>query len=794
MRISYHWLSTYIQDLPAPQKIADTLTSIGLEVEDILSFDYLDNFQVAQIVEAKKHPNADSLSLCTVQTGSETLQIVCGAPNVRDGLFVALAPIGVTMPNGMKIKKSKIRGEYSEGMMCSKDELALSSRSSRGIMELEEHPLGTSLKDALSMDDVIFDISVTPNRSDCFSVQGVARDLAAKLRLPFKPSPPLPVSKPSFTSNISLTCSPKAHKACPLFLTRVIRGVTNKPSPAWLSKRLREAGGSPISALVDITNFFLFDAGRPLHVFDLKALKQESLHIDLSQQGEKFTGLDDKEHSLPQDAIVLKDGSGAIVSLAGIMGSKDSGSYEHTSDIVLEAAAFDPFYISKTGQNTFIHTEARSRFERGVDAARTRELFEQATSLIISICGGEAGSIVEHNTLETQDTEIIFSEKDYTQFMGATLPQDTEDILTSLGYVSSQKNSWKVPSWRHDVKIPQDMFTDIWRMSPHDSIPLTPLPTTQWPQNSFEDQAISIMRRTMQSLGYNETIPFMMISPTLYKTFGGSDKTSDISNPISQELSYIRQNLASTMTLSVKQNIDYKIYPVQLYELGPVYEQPTPDHRELRIGGVCCGPFHAHSWDNTTQSASTLTCKKHITTILEALQLDPSKLEIKQENPPAYTHPAQSGDLFYDNEHIGVIGSIHPNVVSSLMKTQEPICFFELRCKPLVKAALNASQSWQPSALSPFHDVHRDLAFFIEESAPVQDILKEARTVAGPHLKDISVFDYFQGNDVPEGQVSLGIHLVYNNPDAQITDDTISASWKKIINTLSTKFNAQLRQ
>ncbi len=791
MRVSYSWLASYIPNLPTPSEVADTLTSIGLEVEKILSFDYLRDFSVARILEANKHPNADSLSLCMVDTGSETLQIVCGAPNVRPGMFVVLAPIGTVMPSGLKIKKSKIRGEFSHGMMCSRDELQLSTRASRGIMEVDEHPLGTNAQDALGMNDVAFEVALTPNRSDCFSVQGIARDLATKLRLPLNLNQEAPTNPAQFPSDISVNCNTSA---CPHFLARVIRNVKNGPSPAWLQKRIREAGGSPISALVDITNFFLFDACRPLHVFDVRAFKNGAINIRLSDDGENFVGLDEHEYTLPAGSIVITDSDNKIASLAGIMGAKHSGSYEDTTDVILECALFDPAVISRTGQKTKILTEARTRFERGVDAIRAHALFEQATSMILQICGGDAGTIVEHKTQLPTPPTLAFSAEDYHTFMGFSAPANYTDVLKDLGYTEVNNNQWTAPSWRHDVKLPQDAFFDIWRMSSQSTENLTPLTTTKWPQPSLLQKATSSVRCACIAQGYHETTPLMMVSQQVHSDFSGKQEPPHITNPISQDLSFLRPNLISSLLLSAKQNIDYKVYPLQLFEIGPVYSDITPQSRETHLCGLIAGPFHAHSWQNPTSSASPLDSKRHVSAILKSLHIDPTNITIKQNNPPSYCHPTQSGHIFYGDTLLGIIGTLHPNIVSSLMKTREPICFFEINLGPLLSLCDNAIQNWSSPVISQWHDIHRDLAFVASQTTPLQELIDEIKSSAGEHLASLSVFDYFTGEGLPENTVSIGFHLVYNSQHAQLAEDVVSSSMNKIIKNLTAKFPVQLRQ
>jgi len=794
MRISYRWLQDYINELPSPDIVAETLTAIGLEVEEILTFTHLKNFYVARIEEAVKHPNADKLSLCQVRISeSEVLSVVCGAPNVRAGMQVAYAPVGTTMPSGLKIRKSKIRGEVSNGMLCSRDELGLASRTSRGIMEINDSiPLETPLATALNLDSVIFNICVTPNRGDCLGARGVARELAAKLNLPFTEKDFKPLT-PSFTSDISITSTSEAQEACPHFLARVIRNVKNIPSPDWLQTRLREAGGSPISALVDITNYLLFDKCRPLHVFDKKSVGSH-MHLRMSHAQEKFLGLDDQEYTLPDNSLVIADQKDRCISLAGIMGGKNSGSYEETTDIILECAYFTPHFIGKTGQLSHIITEARSRFERTVDAQSAHEGIERATQMILDMCGGEAGSIVEHGSAPDHRSPLILDEEKYERFIGSKIPENAHEILKNLGYTHQKDKTWVAPSWRSDVQFPEDIFADLWRLSYNNADAGTPLPVTQWHTPSEKENYLTHARTALHSSGYCETTPFIMINQGIYEAFGGQDTANHIQNPISQDLAFIRPNLASTLILAVKQNVDRKIYPVKICEVGPAYTNITPEGRSLRIGGVLCGPFNAHHWGHKSTSANALMAKGDVYHILESMGLITANVATKQSDLPTFCHPGQSAHLLYEGKSIGMFGVFHPTLVDTLMKTTESIAFFELFLDEILECVSSLKDRVRPQPQPLHHTIHRDLVFIMNDKVLAQDIIASVRKQGSPWITNVRIFDRYIGQNVPEGKISLGIHLDIQPQEHPLTDAEIQSIVNKTIDCVTNQFQAQLRQ
>lgn len=793
MRVPHKWLKKFITDLPDPEIVSQALTSIGLEVEDILHFDYLQNFYVAHVTEVTQHPNADRLSLCTVQTKEGVRSIVCGAPNVEAGMKTAYAPVGTVMPSGLKIRQSKIRGVVSDGMLCSRDELGLSTRASRGIMRLDpELNVGTPLAEALHLDGVVYDVGLTPNRSDCFGVQGLARDLAAKLQLTLSQQE-TPKINVHFDSNITITCTPEATESCPHFMARLIRGVRNVQSPLWLQAQLREAGGAPISALVDVTNYMSFGRCRPMHVFDSRAIPDGLIHLRLAKLNEPFMALDENEYTLPEGALVIADKNDTPISLAGVMGGKDSGSYEDTTDVILECAYFDPKSIYKTGQKTHIVSEARTRFERGVDPKSARAMLEEATQLILDICGGEAGSIVEYGQPPCTSTRLTLCPQEYEDHIGTPLPENTQELLTTLGY-QQHGEEWATPSWRHDITLKEDLFFDIWRMTCDGTgaDACTPLPVTQWPLQTQSQKYEECVRRTLLALGYHETIPLMMISESLFTLFNGKATSPQIQNPITQDLSHVRPNLVSTLIMGVKHNVHHKQAPVQLCEIGPTYAEVTPEGREMRVGGIRCGPFYDHHWATRPKSADTFMVKSDVTTLLLALGLDPANLRTEQKDLPSFCVPHTSAKLFYKSAYLGLTGQIHPDIINSLMKTTQSVVFFELSLETLLQLAQTQARTTED--IPAYHSIHRDFAFMIDNTVPAQDIIDAVYASGSPWVTKVHVFDRFVPKDAKDNALSLGIRCIIQPKSSPLNDQQIAEISQKIIKHITANFPATLRQ
>jgi len=797
MRISHNQLKKYLPDLPSPDVISETLTNMGLEVESIINFDYLRDFYVVRIEQVQQHPNADRLSLCQVRIHDGSLvSIVCGAENVRPGLITAYAPVGVTMPSGLKIRQSKIRGEVSNGMMCARDELGLVSRASRGIMELDPScVVGTNLVDALGLHSTIYDISVTPNRGDCLNSIGIARELSTKLSIPLTLPEHTPIPA-DFASPISISCAPEARDACPHFLARVIRGVKNQPSPQWLQTFLREAGCSTISALVDITNYICLNYGRPMHVFDQRNVKKNSMHLRLAKPREPFLALDDTTYPLPANALVIEDGEGNVISLAGIMGGKESGSYEDTTDIVLECAYFRPEGICRTGQATHIISDSRFRFERGVDPTTTHESIERATALVLEICGGSAGSIVEYGAPINNQHPIPFCPEAYTNHIGHAPPENTADLLNRLGYHQTSPGTWMTPSWRYDTTHPNDLFADIWRMTYDGGISDAfdcALPTSSWAPQTWQTKMLHTIHETAQKLGYNETNPFIMINAQTFKTFAERESEPHIQNPISQELTHIRPNLIATLLHGVKQNVHQKLSSIQLYEVGPVYDRITPESRRMYVGGIRCGPFNNTHWQQTSQSSDFFMSKADVFAILDALNIDVSAIHMNTSDIPAYSDKDNSAHVVYNNQPIGFIGTVHRDVVNNTMKTTEPITFFEISIEALhtITQALPKRTITPPSS---HHHVERDFAFLISRDISAQQVIEAVYKKGAPWISHVHVFDYFPSKTPGDTTVSLGLRCILQPDDRPLDEATLSQLHKAIILHIEKTFNARIRQ
>ena len=768
------------------EDICTRLTDIGLEVESLENpAAELGAFEVAHIKTAEKHPNADKLQVCQVETSAGMQQIVCGAPNARADLKVVLSPVGSIIPtNGMKIKPSKIRDVESNGMLCSSAELGL-GEDSAGIIELpSDATVGDKIVDVLGLDDPIIDIAITPNRGDCFGVLGVARDLAAAGMGTFK-APCVPSIPASGACPVSITIEDT--DGCPAFLGRVIKGVKNGASPEWMQRTLTAAGMRPISALVDITNYFTIAFGRPLHVYDLAKLSG-SITVRTAKDGEQFEALNEKTYSLTAKDCVIADGDKAV-DIGGIMGSEGSGVSDDTTDILLEVVLFNPVRIAQTGQHHQIISDARMRFERGVDPAFVEIADLRATELILELCGGEASEPHLAGSIPTDRVQVPYDITAINARGGMSIPKEEADsILTKLGF-SIDGDAITAPSWRHDVSCKEDVAEEVLRIIGYDAIPTVslPKPTSNAPAALAPKQQLeSSLRHHMAARGLHEAISYGFVSPEEAEHFAGDASTlQHLQNPISRELSVMRPRLLPHLLSAVERNQKRGQRDVHLFELGSIFPAAGNEQRVLTV--LRAGNTHGAHWQGS-KTADMYDVKADMAAALALFGLDMKKLTLGREVPSTY-HPGRAGTVgLGPKKQLGVFGELHPNTLKQ-MDVDCPVVAFELYLD-----ALPTPKAGKPKALktSDFQASQRDFAFVVDAHLPAGDLLAAVNKADKKLLKNSAIFDVYQGKGVPEGKKSIALSITLQADDRTLTDEEIEAVCTAVV-AATTKLGAELR-
>ena len=789
MKFSLSLLKKFLTTDAPLEKISETLTAIGLEVDGIEDKSAaLAPFVVAEILDAVRHPNAEKLQVCTVRTDSQggTLQIVCGAPNARAGIKVALANIGTVIPtNGMEIKKAAVRGVESQGMLCSSRELGLGDDHA-GIIELPlDAVIGASIVDVLNLGDPVLDINVTANRSDCMGVHGMARDLAAA-GIGTLNALPAPVVAASGACPVTVTIEDA--EGCPAFIGRVIRGVKNGPSPEWLQRALTAAGMRPISALVDITNYFSLAFARPLHVYDLAKLKG-SIHVRSAVQGEPLQALNDKLYGLNAGDCAITDDSGAI-GLGGIMGGVSTSVDETTTDILLEVALFNPERIAKTGRALQIDSDARTRFERGVDAGFMETADLRATEMILALCGGSATECTVAGKMAEQQIDVAFDAKTINALGGTDIPEARmREILTALGF-ADRGATMQVPSWRHDVTQAADLAEEVLRIVGYDAIPAVSLPKISGvakPSINTTQMRVSQVRRSLATRGLHETYSWGFCSQAQAAAFGGQPEALELLNPISAELSVMRPNLLPHLLDALAQNRARGIADAALFEVGATFVDVTPTGQRTVAAGVRMGLRSGLHWTGAPV-ADVYDVKADALAALEAAGLDPAKTQTSR-NVPAWYHPGCSGAIGLGPKNtLAYFGTLHPAVLKAL-GIDFPVFAFEVMldaipaAKPAKRKAL---------AVSDFQAVARDFAFVMDGGVAVADLVAAVNKAEKNLLRGVTVFDVYTGKGIEPGQKSIALSVTLQADDRTLTDKEIEAVAQEII-TSARKIGAVLR-
>ncbi|MBA2589918.1 MAG: phenylalanine--tRNA ligase subunit beta [Alphaproteobacteria bacterium] len=790
MKFTLSWLKEHLDTDASAAEIGARLTSIGLEVESITDPGAgLKDFIVGEVVTAEKHPNADKLRLCTVSDGKDSLQIVCGAPNARAGIKVVLARPGTVIPaTGDALKLGTIRGVESRGMMCSARELLL-GEDHDGIIELKPGakvgaPVVAALVEAgLLADDPLFDVSITPNRGDAASVFGIARDLAASGLGKLKTEKVQPVAG-EFPSpkTITLDFTPENRDACPIFAGRLIRGVKNGPAPQWVQDRLKSVGMKSISALVDATNLIAQDRGRPLHVFDADKLSG-NLHARMAEDHEQVLALDDKTYVLDRETIVIADDSYAR-GIAGIMGGLDTGSFEDTKNVFLESAWFDPARIARTGRKQAIISDARYRFERGVDPQFVLPGLELCTQLILEWCGGEASDVVIASALPPPHKPITFDPALVQSFGGIVVPREKIiTILQDLGFVVEDHGTLQVvpPSWRHDVDGPADLVEEVVRiygLSDVPSVPMTRGNAVAAPVLSKAQRRTRAARRAIASRGFNECVTFSFIARDQAALFGGGDDARQLSNPIASDLDALRPSILPSLLAAAARNAARGFANLQLFEIGAAFDSGTPEAQKTVAAAIRTGHAERH-WQKGGDESGLFTVKADLLAALEAITGAPMSAPITQ-GAPGWYHPGRSGTIAMGPKVIAQFGELHPKVLAAF-DLKVPAAGFEIFLDAIPDAKSKGGKAKPLFAPSPFQAIERDFAFVVDTKLAAGEIVKAVKQADRALIDTVTVFDVYEGKGVPEGKKSVAVAVRIQPKDATLTEAEIEALAQKIV-------------
>jgi len=796
MKTTLSWLKTHLDTAAPIAAIAERLVMLGHDVEGVEDrAAALQGFVVARVVSAEPHPNADRLRVCIVDNGAVETQVVCGAPNARAGMKGVFGPAGVRIPKtGAVLAESAIRGVASKGMLMSAAELALGEDHS-GIIELHpDAPVGTSYAALLGVDDPVIDLKVTPNRADCLGVRGIARDLAAAGLGQLKPLDATPVEG-RFVSPIAVYIEDPV--ACPLFLGRHIRGLRNGPSPQWLRDRLEAIGLRPISALVDITNFVTFDLNRPLHVFDAGKLAGD-LTVRFARTSEKLLALNGREYELDPEITAIADPAG-VQSLGGVIGGEATGCTEATTEVFVEAALFDPVRTAATGRRLDIASDARYRFERGVDPAFVGPGLEIATRLVLELCGGEPSEIVAAGAEPTWRRDYLLRCERLSGLGGLHVPPDeSRAILEALGCAvaeAAERNgslTVSPPPWRGDIEGEADLVEEVLRVKGYDHIPAVPLPRdtiVSRPTIDMRRRRLELVRRTLAERGLVEVVAFSFISAEAAALFGGAKPELRLINPISADLDAMRPSVLPGLVAAAQRNADRGFPDVALFELGPIYRNDTPEGQANVAGGLRAGLRRPRDWREKAGSADLFDAKADALAALAAAGAPVDNIQASADPPPWY-HPGRAGRLRLGSTELGHFGELHPEIIEACA-AKGPIAAFEvfLDAVPLPRAG----RGRPPLRLSVFQPFERDFAFIVDAGLPAETLLRAARAVDRQLVTEIRLFDVYEGTGLPEGKKSLAISVTLQPQAATLTDAEIEAFSKRLVAAVEKATGGTLR-
>ncbi len=801
MKFTLDWLKEHLDTKFKDNEIIEKLTDVGLEVESFkkISSDR-DNFKVAKIINAEQHPNADKLKVCEVDIGEQsTIKVVCGAPNAKKNILTVYAGPGSVIPkNSMKLTVSKIRGVTSYGMLCSESELNLSDESG-GITELKSNKYSSQVGKNFFRNNSakVIDLSITPNRPDCLGVRGVARDLAAagvgKLKN---------ISKTNITNiglqKIKVSITKDKNQGCTIFGSCLIKGVKNKESPSWLKDKIQSLGQKPISAIVDITNYVMLDLNRPLHAYDADKIDKEII-VRNSKMGETFEALDNKEYRLDNDMCVISDKSG-VLGLGGIIGGTRSGTEFSTTNILLESAYFLPRSIRKTSKLLNIDTDAKFRFERGIDPQSIEIGLKKAAKLIAEICGGKVSKFDIQSTKKDKKNKIKFKISLFERITGFKVKdKEIVKILKNLGFEVSKKKlelELKIPTWRPDITQPIDIVEEIVRIKGYNNIK-----TLEPEKNRLKDtlnkqqKLFHFLQRSVASKGYFETVTWSFTDSKLNNLFKEKYKEIKIVNPISSDLDVLRNSIFSNLTFHLKKNLDRGFKDISLFEIGPIFKDNKPGEQLTVIGAIKSGKISRLNWNEENRPVDVFDAKKDtIQTLIEA-GYERQNLFVR-ERSPSYYHPGKSGSVYLNKDDIDPVayfGEIHPNIIKKLDIKTEALVGLEIYLDYLKDNKPKLKDSKSKFKFSDYQKSDRDFAFVVDKNFKAQDLIEIISSIDQSLIKSVKIFDVYEGKNIPKDKKSIALNVTIQSSDKTLEESDLDKINKLIISTVETRSGAKIR-
>ncbi len=799
MITSLSWLKNHLSTKANLSKIVERLTEIGLEVESVKSPDsHLDSFIICKIIKAQKHPNADKLKLCDVDIGNGNLvKVVCGASNARDGLFAVYAPPGSIIPKTqMKLKVAKIRGVESFGMLCSGNELDESSDKD-GIIELNNKEKNIGEKYFKNTTEEVIDIAITPNRPDCLGTRGIARDLAASGLGKLRKQPPIKINQ-KFKQPVKISIKKEKNQGCAVFGSIYIKNVVNKESPEWLKNKILSLGLKPISAIVDITNYIMYDLNRPLHAYDADKINKEII-VRNSKKGESFEALDNKKYTLDNNMCVISDKSG-VLGLGGIIGGTRSGTEFSTKNILIESAYFYPSEIRKTAKNLNIDTDAKYRFERGIDPKSIKMGLELAMCMILDICGGEASKLSFEGKLKNSDKIIDLNYDKFLSVIGFPITKvEIKKILSSLGCkLKVGKKSIKIlaPSWRPDLKEDIDLIEELVRIKGYKKIPLiNPAKESIKETLNNRQKLFHFSQRSVASKGYTEAVTWSFTDSKVDNLFSEIKEEIRLSNPISSDLDVLRSSLYSNLMIGAKKNIHRNFEDLMLFEIGPVFQEKEPGKQSTMIGAIKTGKYSRKNWIEKERNFDVFDIKNDALRTLSEIGIDNSKVVVTNKTKKWY-HPGRSGLLSLGSSNgpvLAYFGEIHPSIIKKLDLRVENVLGFEIFLDNIPNSRKKIREAKPQFIVSDYQRVIRDFAFVIDEKYSSGEIINLVRNIDKNLIKTVKIFDVYQGENIEIGKKSIAFNVTFEPKEKTLSEEDIEKISKKIISLVQSTTSATLR-
>jgi phenylalanyl-tRNA synthetase beta chain len=799
MIISLSWLKNHLDTKANFNQLAERLTEIGLEVENIKSSNAnLDNFFVCKIVKSQKHPNADQLKLCEVDIGSGNLvKVVCGAQNARDGLFAVYAPPGATIPKtNMKLKVAKIRGIKSHGMLCSGYELDESS-DKEGIIELDKKEKNIGEKYFKNIGEKTMDIAITPNRPDCLGVRGIARDLASSGLGRLKKQPLFKINQ-KFKNPIKVSIKKEKEQGCGIFGSVYIKNVQNKESPDWLKKRIISLGLKPVSAIVDTTNYIMFDSNRPLHAYDADKIDQEII-VRNSIKGESFEALDNKKYTLQNNMCAISDKSG-VLGLGGIIGGTRSGTEFSTKNILLESAYFFPSPIRKASKMLNIDTDAKYRFERGIDPDSIKIGLELGMRMIKDICGGEASKFLIVGKIKDERKTIDLETEKFSKVIGFSITSlEIKKILSSLGCsvrMSGKKIKVLPPTWRPDIKEDIDLIEELTRIKGYNKVPLiNPEKENIKETLNNKQKLFHFVQRSVASKGYTEAVTWSFTDSKIDNLFSELKNEIKLSNPISSDLDVLRSSLYSNLMISAKKNIHRNFEDLMLFEIGPIFKGSKPGEQSTMIGAIKTGKYSRKNWIEKERNFDVYDIKNDALRTLNEVGINSDKIIVSNKTKKWY-HPGRSGLLSLGSSsgpELAYFGEIHPFIIKKLDLRTDNVLGFEIILENIPESRKKIREAKPQFIISDYQKVVRDFAFVIDEKYSSGEIINLVKKIDKKLIKDVRIFDVYQGDNIAVGKKSIAFNVTLEPKDKTLSDNDIEEVSKKIISTVQETTGATLR-